>query len=235
MTSKPTADQPRRYSFGRRILLVIVPPIVALLIRALAATLRYEDICEPGAEPAVPGAIGVWCFWHQCLLTAACCFKDKYSASILISQSFDGELISRTIHRLGFLTARGSSSRGGIGGLRELARQQQGGSHTVFPADGPRGPKYHLKAGTIKLAQLTGAPVGPFHTLPQRAWKLRSWDTFLIPKPFSRVAIGWARPIFIPAELNEDTFEEARLQVEASLERARHLAENHFDGIVQMP
>ena len=226
--SADKADHPRRYPFGRRILLVIVPPIVALFIRVLAATLRYENICEPGAAPAVPGAIGIWPFWHQCLLTAACCFKDKYSASILISQSFDGELIARTIHRLGFLTARGSSSRGGIGGLRELARQQGAGSHTVFPADGPRGPKYQLKAGTIKLAQLTGAPIGPFHTLPQRAWKLKSWDTFLIPKPFSRVAIGWACPIFVAAELTEDVFEAARLQVEAALERARHLAENRF-------
>ena len=218
----------RKDSLGRRILLLLVPPLVATLIRMLGATLRYEDICEPGAAPAAPGAAGVWCFWHQCLLTAACCFKDKYSAAILISQSFDGELIARTIHRLGFLTARGSSSRGGIGGLRALARQQQAGSHAVFPADGPRGPKYRLKAGTIKLAQLTGAPIGAFHTLPERAWKLKSWDTFLIPKPFSRVAIGWAGPIPVPPELSDAAFEALRLQVEAALERARQLAEAHF-------
>jgi len=217
-----------RYSFGRRVLLVVVPRVAALLIRLLAATLRYEDICEPGAAPADPNYTSIWCFWHQCLLTSACCFKNKYRASILISQSFDGELIARTIHRLGFQTARGSSSRRGLSGLRELARQQQEGSHTVFPSDGPRGPRYRLKPGVIKLAQMTGAPIGPFHTLPQRAWKLKSWDTFLIPKPFSRIAIGWARPISVAAELSDEAFEAARAQVEAAVERARKLAEDHF-------
>ena len=234
MNKSVTADEEQqtaahgRYSFGRRILLRFVPPLAALLIRILAATLRYEDVCETGAAPADPNDTSIWCFWHQCLLTSACCFKNKYRASILISQSFDGELISRTIHRLGFLTARGSSSRRGFSGLRELARQQQQGSHSVFPSDGPRGPRYQLKPGVIKLAQMTGASIGPFHTLPQRAWHLKSWDEFLIPKPFSRVAIGWARPISVAAELGEDAFESARQEVEAAVERARRLAETQF-------
>jgi lysophospholipid acyltransferase (LPLAT)-like uncharacterized protein len=210
------------------LLLAIVPPLAALLIRLLDATLRYEDMSEAGAAPAAPDTRDVWCFWHRCLLASACRFKGRHRATILISASFDGELIARTIHRIGFLTARGSSSRGGSSGLRELARAIENGSPAVFPADGPRGPRYQLKPGAIKLAQMTGRPACPFYLLPQRAWKLRSWDEFLIPKPFSRVAVAWARPVHIARDLDDAAFEAAREEVEAGLERARHMAESRF-------
>ena len=216
------------YSLDRRILLAIVPTLAAWIIRLLAATLRYEDICEEGAAPAARDTQDIWCFWHRCLLPSACRFKGRHRATLLISSSFDGELIARTIHRIGFFTARGSSSRGGSSGLRELARAIESGSAAVFPADGPRGPRYQLKPGAIKLAQMTGRPACPFYVLPQRAWVLRSWDEFLIPKPFSRVAIGWAKPVFVPRELEDAQFEEMRLAVEAACERARGMAENHF-------
>ncbi len=209
-------------------MLGIVPRLASWLIRILAATLRYTDVCEPGAAPAAPDTSDIWPFWHRCLLPSACRFKGRQRATLLVSPSFDGELIARTIERLGFLTARGSSSRGGMAGLRALARGIEAGSPAVFPADGPRGPRYQLKPGTIKLAQLTGKPVCPFYVLPQRAWVLNSWDGFLIPKPFSRVAIGWARPVSIPRVLDEAAFEAARLAVEAGCEKARHLAEAEF-------
>ena len=172
---------------------------------------------------ATSGVFGIVAF---CPALAAS--KVRHRATLLISASFDGELIARTIHRIGFLTARGSSSRGGSSGLRELARAIDSGSPAVFPADGPRGPRYQLKPGAIKLAQMTGRPACPFYVLPQRAWMLRSWDEFLIPKPFSRVAIGWAKPVFVERELDDAQFEEMRLVVEAGCERARALAENHF-------
>ena len=222
-------NQPKDDSLDRRILLAIVPTLAAWLIRILAATLRYQDICEEGAAPAAPDTRDIWCFWHRCLLPSACRFKGRHRATLLISASFDGELIARTIHRIGFLTARGSSSRGGSAGLRELARAIEAGSPAVFPADGPRGPRYQLKPGAIKLAQMSGRPACPFYVLPERAWTLKSWDAFLIPKPFSRVAIGWARPVFVERELDDAAFEEARLTLEAGCERARALAEAHFE------
>jgi lysophospholipid acyltransferase (LPLAT)-like uncharacterized protein len=218
----------KAYSLDRRILLAIVPPLAALFIRVLAVTLRYKDVCEEGAAPAAPDTRDIWCFWHRCLLASACRFKGRHRATLLISSSFDGELIARTIHRIGFLTARGSSSRGGTIGLRELARAVESGSPAVFPADGPRGPRYQLKPGAIKLAQLTGRPACPFYVHPQSAWKLRSWDEFLIPRPFSRVAIGWSRPVFVGNDLDAAAFEQARLTVEAGCERARRLAEQYF-------
>ena len=96
----------------------------------------------------------------------------------------------------------------------------------MIPGDGPRGPRYLLKPGVTKLAQLTGLPVNSFYLLPQRAWVMRSWDALLVPKPFSRVVMVWGRPVAPPE--SSDSGEAARLEAEATLERLRALAEGYF-------
>jgi hypothetical protein len=97
----------------------------------------------------------------------------------------------------------------------------------VIPGDGPRGPRYLLKPGVSKLAQITALPVHSFYLLPQRAWVLRSWDALLVPKPFSRVVMVWGRPVAPPQP--GDSGEEARIETEATLERLRTLAEGYFE------
>jgi hypothetical protein len=203
-----------------------VPPLVALLLRLLHVTLRYDEILEEGGRADQPGEASVWCFWHRCLLPAACFFRGRPRTTLLISASFDGELIARTIERLGYETVRGSSSRAGSGGLRALARAVQHGATAVIPGDGPRGPRYLLKPGVARLARLTGQPVNSFYLLPQRAWVLRSWDALLVPKPFSRVVMVWGLPVSPPETAEAE--EQVRLAVEATLERLRLLAEAHF-------
>ncbi len=210
----------------RRVMLRVVPPLMATLLRLLNATLRYEVVCEEGGYVDEPGKPGIWCFWHRCLLTAACRFQSRPRTVLLISASFDGELIARTIHRLGYKTVRGSSSRSGAMGLRALTRAIQSGDAAVIPGDGPRGPRYVLKPGVAKLAHLTGLPVWCFYLHPQRAWVVRSWDALLVPQPFSRVVLVWGRAVAAP-DSNEGE-EPARLTVEATLERLRQRAEAHF-------
>ena len=204
-----------------------VPPVMAALLRLLAATLRYEEIFEEGGERDGRDGASIWCFWHRCLLPAACFFHGRPRTVLLISASFDGELIARTIERLGYETVRGSSSRAGSSGLRALARAVDDGATAVIPGDGPRGPRYLLKPGVTKLAQLTALPVHSFYLLPKRAWVLRSWDALLVPKPFSRVVMVWGRPVAPPE--SGDSGEEPRLAVEATLERLRALAEGRLD------
>ena len=221
-------DSVRSFSYGQRIMIEIVPRVVALLLRLLHRTLRYEVVVEPGAQPARPPALQVWCFWHRCLIPCACYFHAEFPVTILISRSFDGELIARTTERLGFRTVRGSSSRSGGSGLLALARALQRGHPAAFTADGPRGPVYEAKPGAVKLAQLTGYPLGIFYAHPEKAWVLRSWDRFLIPKPFSRVAISWGRNVEVPKTGDALVMEAKRLELEAALERARHNAERHF-------
>ena len=215
----------RSLSWQRRALLRIVPSVVAVLLRLLGTTLRYESIFEEGGHADQPGEPAVWCFWHRCLLTAACYFHGRPRTTLLISASFDGELIARTIERLGYETVRGSSSRAGAEGLRALASAVLQGATGVIPGDGPRGPRYLLKPGIARLARLTGMPVYTFYLLPQRAWVLRSWDALLIPRPFSRVVIAWGKPV--PAPQSSEQEEATRLAAEETLERLRALAEAH--------
>ncbi len=189
----------RPFSAKQRLLLRIVPPLAALLIRVLGMTLRYEDVFPPGAVNPIPGdAIPgptVYAFWHRSLLACAHRFRNK-DIAILISQSFDGELIARTVELLGFKAIRGSSSRGGAAGLRGMAEAYAAGHRCAITADGPRGPAQVAKPGTAQLAQLVHAPwVGTFNAIPLNAWELKTWDRFLIPKPFSTVLLTFPPPI----------------------------------------
>ena len=204
------------YTFKQRVTLAIVPRLASLIIRCLGITLRYEDVVDP-TDPAAyvgpPATASVYAFWHRSLLACAWRFRNM-GIAILISESFDGELISRTVARLGFQPIRGSSSRGGAPGLRNMERAFNQGLHCAFTADGPRGPAMVAKPGAAQLAALVGTTVGIFYVLPERAWMLRSWDRFLIPKPFSRVLVTW------PAHVSADN-----AAVQSALDRSVKLAE----------
>jgi lysophospholipid acyltransferase (LPLAT)-like uncharacterized protein len=186
---------PSTYSLKQRIALAIIPRIASIAICCLGVTLRYRDVCEPGATPGydvTPPA--VYAFWHRCLLACAWRFRNN-GVTILISRSFDGELVARTVERLGFVAIRGSSSRDGTAGLRNLYRAYLDGHYCAITADGPRGPAMVAKPGVMQLAKLAGSSISAFYVHPERAWQLRSWDRFLIPKPFSRVTVSWTRPV----------------------------------------
>jgi lysophospholipid acyltransferase (LPLAT)-like uncharacterized protein len=180
-----------KWTAKQRILLFLIPRLAAFLIRLLGSTLRFEEICAAGViqgDRMPPPS--VFAFWHRSLLMAAYRFRNLRIA-ILISRSFDGELIARTVERLGFKAVRGSSSRGGAVGLLAMETAYRNGHICAFTADGPRGPNMIAKPGVTALANRVGTNVGAFHLQPQRAWVLPSWDRFLIPKPFSRVAVTW--------------------------------------------
>jgi hypothetical protein len=188
------------YNRKQRLFLAIVPPLAAALIRLLGATFRYRDIAVPGIaiNKDVPAPC-IYAFWHRTLLTCAHRFRDQ-DIAILISPSFDGELIARTVERLGFYPVRGSSSRGGASGLRGMAEAYKAEHKCAITADGPRGPNMVAKPGPVQVAELTGATwIGAYYALPNRAWELKSWDRFLIPKPFSTITFTW--PALAPPEL----------------------------------
>lgn len=215
------------FPIGQRVALWVVPKLTALLLAAVGATLRFEVIAEEGVTPPTPPARGIFCFWHRCTLPAGWYFK-KFRCSILISQSFDGELIARTLGLLGYNSVRGSSSRGGAAGLMAMREVLARGEPVVFTADGPRGPIYQTKIGPVKLAAMTGEPMVCFYLLPERAWTMGSWDEFLVPLPFSRVVVSWARAVAAPvADADPTALEATRVELNDALERARLLAEEH--------
>jgi lysophospholipid acyltransferase (LPLAT)-like uncharacterized protein len=203
----------------------VVPKLTALLLAVVGMTLRFEVIAEEGVVPATPPARGIFCFWHRCTLPAGWYFR-KFRCSILISRSFDGELIAQTLGLLGYSSVRGSSSRGGAAGLMAMRDVVARGEPVVFTADGPRGPIYQTKIGPVKLAAMTGEPIGCFYLLPKRAWALQSWDRFLVPLPFSRVVVSWARAVSAPvADADAAALESKVVELNDALERARGRAE----------
>ena len=228
-----TAEANSRFTLGQRIVLAVVPRIVWALLRVVSLTWRFEVIAEEGATPLLQGlgaGAEIFCFWHQCVLPCTIYFRRTHG-TILISRSFDGELITRILEMFGFHAVRGSSSRGAREGILGLKQVIESGKPAIFTADGPRGPIYQTKMGPIKLAQMTGARIGSFHLEPERAWVMRSWDHFLVPKPFTRIVVSWAQWTYVPTDLPAEEFESKRADLNAAIERARLNAYAHFKKV----
>lgn len=218
------------FTLGQRIVLAVVPRIVWAMLWLVGLTWRFEVIAEEGVTPVVFGEKAgpeIYCFWHQCVLPCTMYFR-RSGAVILISRSFDGELITRILRMFGFEAVRGSSSRGAGKGLLGLKNVIETGRTAIFTADGPRGPIYETKMGPIKLARATGAPVGAFHLQPERAWTMKSWDRFLVPMPFTRIVVSWAQWTHVAAETPPEEFEAKRLELNDAIERARLQALAHL-------
>lgn len=191
-------------------------------LRMLGASWRIGyDIPESVRRLESDGEQVVYAFWHQHLLSLVYAYRDR-SVVVLVSESKDGEIISQILHRLGSGTARGSSSRGGLRALHEAIRQGRAGSPLAITPDGPRGPRQVLQAGVLLIAQRAGLPIVPLAAAATPEHRLRSWDRFEIPLPFSRVRIFAGEPIVLPAEGSP---EEIQRRFEKPVEAAFHALE----------
>ena len=185
--------------------------LLALIMRLVGLTLRYE-LHDPGKqkEMAKPGVPVIWIFWHNCLFAAPLTkkrFSGSAPASALASASHDGAIIESAVACFGVKTVRGSSSRRGVAALIALKKALKAGEQLFVTPDGPRGPRYELQPGVVKLAQSSGAPIIPVRFEHSSSWRLKSWDRFYIPKPFSKVKIIVEEAIHVPAKLDENDFE----------------------------
>jgi lysophospholipid acyltransferase (LPLAT)-like uncharacterized protein len=195
-----------------------------LAIRLIGPTLRPSFTYEPGTEDEPRTRPAIYCFWHRCVFPAGYIFRN-HGIRVLTSRSYDGEYIARIIERLGFRAVRGSSSRGAVQSLRELQRELEGGAFVAFTIDGPRGPRYVAKPGPIHLARMTGAPVFSFYVAVERAWILKTWDAFVVPKPFSRVHCYVRSPMTVTPDADHD---QALARMQSQLEEAQKRAEAKF-------
>ncbi|MDI6776085.1 MAG: lysophospholipid acyltransferase family protein [Syntrophales bacterium] len=157
--------------------------------------------------------------WHQRIFLFMSYAKrlGVFSPSVMISQSRDGEMIASIMSRLNIRPVRGSSSRNGRKALAAMVTDIAHHQLAAHVVDGPQGPRGVVKEGLITMAQLSGAAIFPLYASVDRAWILKSWDRFLIPKPFSQVLIRWDRPLYIPEHLDAESFETIRLQVEEQM------------------
>jgi lysophospholipid acyltransferase (LPLAT)-like uncharacterized protein len=171
--------------------------LAAGFIRGLRATLRLRHHGDERIrEWERTGTHFILAFWHRHLLLMPYAYGGK-KISVLVSQSKDGELIARTVARLGIDSSRGSSSRGGIAGMRSILRKAAEGWDIAFTPDGPRGPLREVQPGVILAAASTGLPILPVAIAASRAKLLRSWDRFLVPLPFSTVHLVYGEPLVV--------------------------------------
>lgn len=135
----------------------------------------------------------VFALWHGHLLPLLWHHRGE-GVIVLISEHRDGELVARAASLLGFGLIRGSTTRGGGRALISLVRELQAGREVAITPDGPRGPARKFAPGALVAAQRSGAFILPVVVSTDRAWRLRSWDRFLIPKPFARVTVAYGEP-----------------------------------------
>jgi lysophospholipid acyltransferase (LPLAT)-like uncharacterized protein len=171
----------------------------AAFIHMLGRTLRVQWFDEQYVSEARGTTRGgvIYAFWHQRLLPF--CFTHRNRGiRVLISTHRDGEIIARTIERLGFGTVRGSSTRGGREALFGLINESRKGFDLAVTPDGPRGPRYFLKPGLVTVARKTGFPIIPIANSVWPRKELSSWDGFHIPLPFAKCIITHGKPVFVP-------------------------------------
>lgn len=135
----------------------------------------------------------IFSLWHGQLLPLLWHHR-RQGVKVLISEHRDGELIARTAESLGYGLIRGSSTRGADRALISLVRELQAGNEVAITPDGPRGPPTTFAPGALVAAQRSGSFILPVAASADRAWRLRSWDRFMIPKPFARVTVAYATP-----------------------------------------
>jgi lysophospholipid acyltransferase (LPLAT)-like uncharacterized protein len=186
-------------------------------VAATCATLRWKvSGAEHWTSVVREGRQPILALWHGRILAGLEYFRDR-NVVVITSQNFDGEWIARILHRFGFRTARGSTSRGGARALVQMRRDLAAGRPVAFTVDGPRGPARRAQPGAVWLAGATGHPILPYHIEANRYWTVRSWDRTQVPKPFSTVALAMGPPLVVDGT-DEATIEAARCELEERLE-----------------
>lgn len=171
---------------------------------------RYQAIRERDERVIIA-------LWHGRLLPLIYHLRGQGIAA-MVSQSEDGEYISRVVRAWDYYPVRGSTSRRGREALQELVHEGRTRPLAITP-DGPRGPRQKLQAGVVVLAHRTGLPVIPLACGCTRAWWLGSWDRFLVPKPFSTVTVRYGEPYHVPHESSHEEIETHRLALETRMNR----------------
>jgi len=193
----------------------------ALLLRLLGATLRMEIQDASGYRSKPPTAPSIGMFWHNRMLMIPIIWtrmKTGLPTACLTSTSKDGEITARILRSFGFESIRGSTSRRGVGALIGIRKALKNGRAVAIVPDGPRGPCYQLQPGAIKLAMDQGIPLICVSWEVNRCWRLKSWDGFIIPQPFSRLTVTLSRPIYLHGDSgNAAHFECHRQRMESRM------------------
>ena len=216
-----------RRSLGERIRLEIIFRVLWLISNVLLATVRVRVVGHGKLEEVVSaGNGGLILPWHGWSLLPIYRYRRRGFYS-MVSVSKDGELQNKVLMSRGFKTIRGSSGRRGVQALLESVRCIQAGHMMAITPDGPKGPARKVQPGPVYLARKSGCPVLPVGVACEPCWRLSSWDSHAVPKPFSRAVILFGDPLRIGPDDGE---EEAAMRIEAAINAAEDSAREALDA-----
>ena len=212
-----TPNQPRWYQRLAAWLAVSVGRAVVWTLRC-----RWTDVAGHLAES--PASPAIYCLWHNRLAVVLPLYTNYVhprhrtaGLAALVSASKDGALLAAILECFGIQPVRGSTSRRGPQALLELTTWAEKGYDLAITPDGPRGPAGVAQGGVMVLAQVTGLPIVPFSYHAHRKWRLKSWDCFQIPMPFSRCEMLIGSPLRVPREATDEQREQLRRRLEQEL------------------
>lgn len=211
-------DSPYTFSRKQKIALTILPPIVSCVLKSLFTLCEWvvfdkEEYFDQTIE--TEGRI-LLAFWHEHMAFGAYLFHGK-NYHTLTSYSYDGELAARVVRYFGLEAVRGSSSKGGSDALKGLQKALEHVRCVGWTLDGPKGPRRIAKPGIAVLSARTQTPILPMGAIVSKCWHLNSWDRFPVPKPFSKIYVGFGPPIPPPSSDDKNQIENTRKEVETGL------------------
>jgi lysophospholipid acyltransferase (LPLAT)-like uncharacterized protein len=211
-----------------KIFLFLASWIGPAIIYLLGKSLRIDWVGEENLIPIRKTNKNIiYAFWHGRMFILA--YSHRWQKiHILISQHRDGEYITRIIHRLGFVSVRGSTTRGGSKAIFEMCDKVASGYDVGITPDGPKGPRFKVQPGTIYMAQRSGLPIIPITASAENRWTLSTWDGFIIPKPFSRAVVMLGEPTHVPSESSPEELERIRIDCERKMQELTEKADNYF-------
>ncbi len=216
----------RTMTIGRRLYYFAGLPLLRALFFVFSSTYRVQKVIgQDIASRIVADTDGVYapCYWHQHHVLCSNLLKGwisrGFKACFLISSSVDGEVPERIARAWGAEVIRGSANQTGALALRDMQQMMKQGVSVVTTADGPTGPQYKFKPGTVLMARIGEAPLVPIACAADRAWYLDRWDKFMIPKPFARVVLAIGEPIPVTRTASPEEMEACRQSMQDAINK----------------
>jgi lysophospholipid acyltransferase (LPLAT)-like uncharacterized protein len=198
--------------------------LILLLCKSCKIKVEGDEILHEFKKTKQPFLMAAW---HGRIFVGAYFFRF-WRFVALISQHWDGEMIARTVKRLGFETVRGSSTRGGKEAFHKMVDLLKSGRSGVIIPDGPKGPRHQIKNGVMFMALQANVPIIPFTFSAKSTIIFRSWDRFVIPKPFTKVLINIGSPIWVSDETSDKEFVNTKQHIESVMIKQEHSADAFF-------
>jgi lysophospholipid acyltransferase (LPLAT)-like uncharacterized protein len=169
----------------------------------------------------------IYVLWHGRIVLPIYVHRDE-GITPMVSLHADGEMIAQTLHKLGYVTVRGSSTRGGGKAFYNMVDALKQGRRGAMIPDGPRGPRHYLKPGTLYIAQRSNAYLLPILFSSKRKMEFNSWDRFILPMPFSKSIVIYGAPINVPKDLSQQQVEQLRIKFQEEMIQLETQADEYF-------